>query len=325
MAAFLDVEKAFDNVWHSGLRYKIFMLDLPSKMIRWLSDFLVGRVIQVNVNGFLSDKISPIAGVPQGSVLSPLLFLTCINDLPNPHHRQKSKSQFPDGIALWAASKNVRFATKRLRKDLRKLAKWCAKWRIKLNPEKTKVSIFSRSPLARKSEPALKLYGERLKIYPQVKFLGITFDSKLTFPKHSEGILGRCNTRYHRVRLIVNKKRGPSPSTILQIYKQCVRPIFEYGSMLTITTSDTIISKIQWLQNKFIRLALRLPKYNSAKLLHDSFGLPYVKDRLLSCATRISERISKNPLVEESITFNRVNPAWDRFPTPLSVIRPVSF
>ena len=74
VATFLDVEKAFDNVWHNGLRYKIFMLDLPSKMTRWLSDFLVGRVIQLNMNGFLSDKINSIAGVPQGSVLSPLLF-----------------------------------------------------------------------------------------------------------------------------------------------------------------------------------------------------------------------------------------------------------
>ena len=119
--------------------------------------------------------------------------------------------------------------------------------------------IFSRSPLARKSLPVLKLYGERLKIYPQVKFLGITFDSKLTFQKHFEEILGCSNTRYHRVRLIVNKKWGPSPSTILHVYKQCVRPIFEYGSISTITTSDTIISKIQRLQNKFIRLALHLP------------------------------------------------------------------
>ena len=139
------------------------------------------------------------------------------------------------------------------------MAKWCAKWRIKLNPQKTKVIIFSRSPLTRKSEPVLKLYGERLKIYPQVKFLGITFDSKITFQKHFEEILGHCNTRYHPVRLIVNKKWGPSPSTILQIYKQCVQPIFEYGSLSTITTSDMIISKIQRLQNKFIRLALHLP------------------------------------------------------------------
>ena len=141
---------------------------------------------------------------------------------------------------------------------------------------------------------------------------------------HFEKILGCCNTRYHRVRLLVNKKWGPSPSTILQIYKQCVRLIFEYGSFSTITTSDTIISKIQWLQNKFIRLALHLPKYISVKLLHDSSGLPYVKDRLLSCATRTLVRISKNSLVEEAITFNRVNPAWDRFPTLLSVIHLVS-
>ena len=160
-----------------------------------------------------------------------------------------------------------------------------------------------------------------------MKFLGITFNSKSTFQKHFEEILERCNTRYHRITLLVNKKWGPSRSTILQIYKQCVQPIFEHGSLLTITTSDTIISKFQWLQNKFIRLALRLPKYISVKLLHDSSGLPYVKDRLLPCATRKDlqlERISKNPLVEESITFNRVNPACDRFPTLLSVICPVS-
>ena len=129
-----------------------------------------------------------------------------------------------------------------MRKDLRKLAKWCAKWRIKLNPEKPKVIIFSRSSLARNSEPILKLYGEGLKIYPQVKFLGITFDSKFTFKKHFEEILGRCNTRYHRIRLLANKQWGPSP----------------------------------------------------------------------------------NSLVEESISFHRVNPEWDRFPTPLSIIRPVS-
>ena len=154
-----------------------------------------------------------------------------------------------------------------------------------------------------------------------MKFLGTTFDSKLTFQKHFEEILGRCNTRYHRVRLIVNKKWGPRPSTILQIYKQCVRPTFEYGSLSAIATLDTIISKLQRLQNKFIRLVLRLPKYISARLLHDSSDLPYVKHRLLSWTL---ERISKNPIVNESIAFNRVSLAWNRFPTLLPVIRPVS-
>ena len=157
-----------------------------------------------------------------------------------------------------------------------------------------------------------------------MKFLGITFDSKFTFKKHFEDILGHCNTRYHRITLLTNKKWGHSPCTILQTYKQCVQPIFEYGSLSTITTLDIIISEIQQLQNKFIRLTLHLPKYISVKLLHDSSGLPYVKDRLLSRASRTLERISKNPLVEESISSNMVNPEWDRFLTRFSIIHPLS-
>ena len=201
---------------------------------------------------------------------------------------------------------------------------WCAKRRIKLNPEKTKVIIFSRSVLARITEPNLKLYGETLKVYPQVKFLGITFDSQLTFKKHFEDILDRCNTRYHSLRLLANKKWGPSPSTLIHIYNQCIQPIFKYGSLSTITTSDHIISKIQQLQNQFIRLAFHLPKYICSKLLHDSSGIPYAKDRLLSCASKSPDRIAQNLLVEESISSNRLNPSWDRFPTPLSVVHPVS-
>ena len=179
-----------------------------------------------------------------------------------------------------------------------------------------------RSRQKNRTQP--KLYGETLKVYPQVKFLGITFDSQLTFKKHFEDILDRCNTRCHRLRLLANKKWGPSPSTLIQIYKQCVRPIFEYVSLSTITTSDNIIIKIQRLQNKFIRLALRLPKYICSKLLHDSSGFPHAKDRLLSCALKSLYRIAHNPLVEESISSNRHNPGWDRLPTPLSLVRPVS-
>ena len=111
IAAFLDVEKASDNVWHNGLRYKIYQLDLPTKKLcRWLSDFLVGIVIQVKIEGFLSPNVYPKAGVPQGSNLTLLLFLIYVNDIPNPTHHQTNKSQFVDNARQWAVSKNIDLA-----------------------------------------------------------------------------------------------------------------------------------------------------------------------------------------------------------------------
>ena len=138
IAAFLDVEKAFDNVWHNGLRYKIYQLDLPTNLCRWLSDFPVRRVIQVKIEGFLSPEVYRKAGVPQGPNLSLLLFLIYVNDMPNPSHHQTNKSQFADDAGQWAVSKNIDLAAEYLQRDLDKLARWCAKWRIKLNPEKLK-------------------------------------------------------------------------------------------------------------------------------------------------------------------------------------------
>ena len=105
--------------------------------------------------------------------------------------------------------------------------------------------------------------------YPHIKVLGITFDNTMTFTKHFEEILEHCNHKFHRLRILVNKKWAPSPTTILQIYKQSVRPIFKYRIVSTIIVSESIINRIQRVQNfvfQKARLTLRLPKYVSAHL-----------------------------------------------------------
>ena len=242
--------------------------------------------------------------------------------MPNPSHHQTDKLQFADDAGQWAVSKNIDLAAEYLQRDLDKLARWCAKWRIKLNPEKTKVIIFSKSRFAIRAESALSLYGDLLSCYLQIIFLGITLDNRMTSTKHFEKILERCSQKFHRLRIFVNKKWGPSPEPILQIYKQCVRPIFEYGIVSTVTVSETVITKIQRVENSFIRLALRFPKYVSASLLHEASGLPYVKERLISIGQNHLAKMHANPLVEHTINSAKTNIAWDKYKTPIFILKP---
>ena len=109
-----------------------------------------------------------------------------------------------------------------------------AKWKIKLNPEKTKAIIFSKSLTAIRAEPALSLNGDLLLYCPHKKFVSINSDNRITFVKHFEEILERYKD-------IGQQKVGSKSHNHLQIYKQCVRPIFEYGIVSTITVSDTVI------------------------------------------------------------------------------------
>ena len=144
----------------------------------------------------------------------------------------------------------------------------------------------------------------------------------MTFTKQFEKILERCDQKFHCLRILVNKKWVPSPETILQIYKQCITPIFEYGIVSTITVSETVITKIQRVQNSFIRLALRLPKYVSVRLLHEASGLPYVRERLITVGQNLLARMHAKPLIEHTINLARTCLAWDKYKTPISILKP---
>ena len=134
VAAFLNVEKAFDNVWHNGLRFKIFQLDLPTKMTRGLSDFHGWPTHTSQCKQFLIQPNQPQGRGTTGFCPESITFLIYVNDLPTPHHKQNSLSKFADDTAQWSFSLNIHIAAKLLQQDLLKLAMWCAKWRIKLNP-----------------------------------------------------------------------------------------------------------------------------------------------------------------------------------------------
>ena len=178
IAAFLDVEKAFDNVFHNGLRYKIYQIDLATKLRRWLSGCLVGRVIQAKTEGFLFAKVYPKAGFPQGSNLNPLLFLIYVNDIPNPSHHQTNKSQLLDDAGQWAVSKNIDLAAEYLQRVVCQMEN-----KTKLNPGKTSRDIL-QVPKCTKGRTCFIFIRRPFSYYNHIEFLGITFDNSMTFTKH---------------------------------------------------------------------------------------------------------------------------------------------
>ena len=121
---------------------------------------------------------------------------------------------------------------------------------------------------------------------------------------------------------IGQQKVGPKSRNHFTNLQQRVRPIFAYGIVLTITVLETAITKIQRVQNSFIRLALHLPKYVSAHLLHAGLGTSICKGETHHSRSNHSARMHANPLVEHTINSARTNIAWDKYKTPISILKP---
>ena len=170
-AVLLDVEKAFDSVWHNGLKYKLLHLGIPTKMVRVLSSFINSRTIKVKVGETISKVVELKAGTPQGSVLSPLLFLLYVNDLPVNPRNKTSACQFADDTGLWATDRNCERVRMRLQQSLWDLEIWCSLWRIKINTNKTQFIMFTRQQRVVKP---LILFGNILQKVKEVTLLGVT-------------------------------------------------------------------------------------------------------------------------------------------------------
>ena len=143
-AAFLDISKAFDKVWHKGLTFKLKQNGISDKILNIITDFLSFRKQRVVLNGQASPWVSIEAGVPQGSILGPLLFLIYINDLSD--DLSTTAKLFADDTSLFSIVQNVSTSASHLNNDLSKISNWAFQWKISFNPDPSKQAqevIFS--------------------------------------------------------------------------------------------------------------------------------------------------------------------------------------
>ena len=249
LGVFLDIEKAYDMVWKKGVLFKLSKMGITGNTFNWINSFLHNRKLQVKVGNSLSNEFSVDNGVPQGSVISPLLFLIAINDLKV--DTGTSLSLFADDTAIWKSNRNFKFLIDKIQSSLDSISQWCDLWGFKISIKKTQVIVFTR----KKIPPVNLLYNnKKLPVVNKVKFLGLILDSKLSWKDHINFIIDKCRSRINLLKCISGYSWGASKETLCYIYKAFIRSRIDYASEIYNSACHSILSKLDIVQNKCLRI-----------------------------------------------------------------------
>ena len=192
----LDIAKAYDSVWHAGL-LRICREHLPLGSARWIASFLTDHQVTVVEGGTVSSIFSPRAGVPQGSPLSPLLYILFTRELPVPRGRLRGATVYADDVALWSAGTDPLSAWTDLASCLDAVTLWCRRWRLRVSPEKTQLTFLScRNGGWDESQLApVTFLGRPLDCGPHLGLLGVRLDRRLQMRTHAQWLVARIAPR----------------------------------------------------------------------------------------------------------------------------------
>lgn len=202
---FFDIKKAFDKVWHNGLLYKLKKYNFKEIIIRWIAEFLNGRSFQVKVNTNLSIAYQIETGVPQGGVLSPVLFTIFINDILINNNKNKKfnveSNLFADDLASSCSSSSLKIIERELNKHLQNLENWLKLWRLNMSSSKCQYIIFSKDPKAIGFELKLKLFNGLIPKTDCIKFLGIKLNHNMNLNECISELKNKCNKRLNILKI----------------------------------------------------------------------------------------------------------------------------
>jgi hypothetical protein len=270
---FLDVSKAFDRVWHAGLLHKLRCLGIEDKLFEWLCDYLDNRKIRAVVNGQNSDWADTTAGVPQGSILGPLLFLVFINDITL--NIESDIHLFADDTSLMDILDDHILSYAKLNRDLNRLSTWANKWMVTFNATKT---VYLQ--ITRKTNPApkpiLRLNGVVVREAQTHKHLGLTFNSTLTWSDH----IGQIVTKAGRCIGLLRRLGRDVPRQCLEIlYISMIRPILEYADIIYDGSSDTHLKRVESTQRQAALACTGAYKHTHHVSLLNELGWPLLSIR----------------------------------------------
>lgn len=300
-ALILDIEAAFPSVWHTGLIYKLIMADFPAYLILLICSYLEDRNMFVMLNNVISKLFRLLAGVPQGSVLGPLLFLIFINDAPKVS--KVDESIFADDKLFFASSFRISAIAKRLQQAWAVNKRYFHKWKIKINDSKTEAILFT------KRRPLISdyVYCGDLKIewLDKVKYLGVVLDHGLTFGDHVNYITQKAVANLIKFYPFF-KNRHFDYKCKVTLYQSLVRSAMLYACPVWSMTCKSNIDKIQRIQNKFLRIIGSFRQYTLISLMHDKLNVEYISKCIHNYAAKYFARINAHPnLLVRNISYDK--------------------
>ena len=239
-SVYLDMSKAFDKVWHDGLIFKLQQNGIEGNLLKLFKNYLANRKQRVVLNGSESDWGEIKAGVPQGSVLGPLLFLVYINDLEK--DIKSSVKFFADDTSLFSIVCDPLLSAEELNHDLDLINRWAHQWKMCFNPDPTKPAeeiLFSRKQKS-PTHPPIYFNGVEVKRVNDHKHLGLTLDSNLSFAKH---ISDKISSARKGIGIIKHLSPFLPLKSRDQIFKMHVRPHLDYCDFIyhiPVKTRETI-------------------------------------------------------------------------------------
>lgn len=265
IGVFLDITSAYDSVILSLLRDKLSKLSLPQRLTHFICNFLMERSIEVSHNGSHSTPRLNWQGLPQGSVLSPLLYSLYTYDLEEAVSPFCSILQYADDIALYSSSRSVEVATCNLNQALFYLGEWLAVHGLSLSVSKCSVVPFTRK---RSFSPVEVAFNDQLiPVTNQVKFLGVILDSHLSGAPHIDFTAQKCQSNINILRCLSGVWWGAHPYSQKLLYNAIIRSVLDYGSFILEPCSKVALGKLDRIQHQSLRVILGAMKSSPTNAL----------------------------------------------------------